>query len=82
MTINLSKIEKRKDGLNKFGIPIFLNLPDGSLGNEAIHTSIIKNSIQKINPDLIVTHYYKDYHADHVNLSKIVKSCWTLYTNL
>ena len=65
--------KETKDGLNKFGIPIFLNLPDGSLGNEAIHTSIIKNSIQKINPDLIVTHYYKDYHADHVNLSKIVK---------
>ena len=71
-------IENRKkesqDGLNKLGIPLFLNLPDGSLGNESIHTTIIKNSIQKVNPDLIVTHYYKDYHSDHINLSKIVKN--------
>ena len=71
-------VENRKqetqDGLNKLGIPLFLNLPDGHLGNETIHTSIIKNSIQKVNPDLIVTHYYKDYHSDHINLSKIVKN--------
>jgi LmbE family N-acetylglucosaminyl deacetylase len=73
-------IENRKkesqDGLNKLGIPLFLNLPDGSLGSETIHTTIIKDSIQKVNPDLIVTHYYKDYHSDHVNLSKIVKNEW------
>ena len=59
--------------LNKLGIPLLLDLPDGNLGNEANHTSVIKNSIQKVNPDLIVTHYYKDYHSDHINLSKIVK---------
>ena len=71
-------VENRKketqDGLNKFGIPLFLNLPDGNLGNEGIHINIIKNSIQKIKPDLIVTHFYKDYHSDHINLSKIVKT--------
>ena len=71
-------IENRKKesqiGLSKLGIPLFLNIPDGSLGNETIHKIIIKNSIQKVNPDLIVTHYYKDYHSDHVNLSKIVKN--------
>ena len=71
-------VENRKketqDGLNKLGVPFFLNIPDGSLGNEPDHTNIIKNSIQKIKPDLIVTHYYKDYHSDHINLSKIVKN--------
>ena len=71
-------IENRKkesqNGLNKLGVPLFLNLPDGSLGNESIHTTIIKNSIRKVNPDLIVTHYDKDYHSDHINLSKIVKN--------
>ena len=71
-------VENRKqetlDGLNQLGVPLFLNLPDGSLGKETIHASIIENSIQKVNPDLIVTHYYKDYHSDHVNLSKIVKN--------
>ena len=70
-------IENRKketqDGLNILGTPIFLNLPDGNLGNEVIHANIIKNIIQKIKPDLIITHYYKDYHSDHINLSKIVK---------
>ena len=44
-------VENRKketqDGLNKFGVPLFLNLPDGSLGNETIHNNIIKSSIQK-----------------------------------
>ena len=70
-------VENRKketlNGLNSFGTPVFLNLPDGSLGNENIHTNIVKNSIEKVSPDLIVTHYHKDYHSDHVNLSKIVK---------
>ena len=71
-------VENRKqetqDGLSKLAVPLFLNLPDGNLGNEAIHTTIINNSIKKINPDLIVTHYYNDYHSDHINLSKIVKN--------
>ena len=72
--------KESQDGLNKLGIPLFLNLPDGSLGNESIHTTIIKNSIQKVNPDLVVTHYYRDYHSDHVNLSKIVKTVVGHYT--
>ena len=66
--------KEAKEGLNKLSIPLFLNLPDGSLRNEVMHINIIKNSIQKVNPDLIVTHYYKDYHSDHINLSKIVKN--------
>ena len=45
-------VENRKqetqDGLNKLGIPLFLNLPDGNLRNEGIHIDIVKNSIQKI----------------------------------
>ena len=50
-----------------------------SLGNQNIHANIIKNSIQKISPDLIVT-YYKDYHSDHISLSKIVKTVAGHYT--
>ena len=75
-----SRKKETQDGLNKLGIPLFLNLPDGSLGNESIHITIIKNSIQKVSPDLIVTHYYKDYHSDHINLSKIVKTVAGHYT--
>ena len=77
-------VEKRKketqDGLNKLDVPLFLGLPDGSLGDKNAHSNIIKNSIQKVNPDLIVTHYYKDYHSDHINLSKIVKTVAGHYT--
>ena len=80
MIINLLKKKETQNGLNKLAIPLFLNLPDGNLGNENIHTNIVKNSIQKISPDLIVTHYYKDYHSDHINLSKIVKNVAGHYT--
>ncbi len=72
--------KEAQNGLNQLSIPLFLDLPDGSLGNEAIHINTIKNSIQKVNPDLIVTHYYKDYHSDHINLSKIVKNAVGHYT--
>ena len=37
--------KESQNGLNKLGIPLFLDLPDGSLGNESIHTTIIKNAI-------------------------------------
>ena len=76
----VNRKKEAQDGLNKLGVPLFLNLPDGSLGNEILHTNIIKNNIQKINPDLILTHYYKDYHSDHINLSKIVKTVAGHYT--
>ena len=72
--------KETQNGLHGLGAPIFLNLPDGSLGNENIHTNIVKNSIEKVSPDLIVTHYYKDYHSDHINLSKIVKNAAGHYT--
>ena len=65
--------KETQDALNKLGNPEFLGLPDGSLGDETMHTNIIRSSVKKLNPDLIVTHYYKDYHSDHINLSKIVK---------
>lgn len=72
--------KETQDGLHKLGKPLFLNLPDGSLGNKLAHTNIIKNNIQNIKPDLLLTHYYKDYHSDHINLSKIVKTVAGHYT--
>ena len=66
--------KETQNGLNKLDVPLFLNLPDGSLGNEANHIKIIRSSILKVKPDLIVTHYYKDYHSDHINLSNIIKN--------
>ena len=34
---------------------------------------ILRNQIQKIEPDLIITHSHNDYHPDHRNLSKLAK---------
>ena len=72
----LVKNRKReaKNGLQQLGVPIFLDLPDGSLGDSKDHIIIIRNKIIKIKPDLIVTHYYKDYHSDHISLSRIIKN--------
>ena len=42
-------------GLEKLSSPIFLNLPDGELGDELEHKKIIKENILKIMPDLIIS---------------------------
>ena len=70
-------IEKRKkesqNGLIELGIPHHFNFPDGFLGNDILHTEKIKNYIFSINPNIIITHYEKDYHSDHRMLSKIIQ---------
>ena len=66
-------------GLEKLSLPIFLNLPDGELGEESEHRKIIKENILKIMPDLIVTHSENDYHADHKSLSLITKGVVSHY---
>ena len=67
------------NGLKKFSLPIFLNLPDGELGEELEHRKIIKQNILKIMPDLIVTHSENDYHADHRSLSLIIQRAVSHY---
>ncbi len=56
-------------GLKKLSKPIFLNIPDGELGEDLEHRKIIKENILKIMPDLIITHSKNDYHSDHRSLS-------------
>ena len=67
------RFEETKKALKEIANPVLLNLPDGCLGNENNHFQIIKKCIVDISPDLIITHYSKDYHSDHRSLSKIVK---------
>ena len=67
------------NGLKKISSPIFLNLPDGELGEELEHRKIIKENILKIMPDLIITHSENDYHADHKSLSLITKGAVSHY---
>ena len=67
------------NGLKKLSSPIFLNLPDGELGEEAKHKKIIKDSILTIMPDLIITHSENDYHADHKSLSLLTQKAVSHY---
>ncbi len=55
--------------------PKLLNFPDGKLGLDTNHYNILYKNIKKINPNLIITHYRKDYHSDHKSLSKLVEYC-------
>ena len=68
--------EKRKletiSGLESLSLPMFLNIPDGELGEELRHKKIIRQSILNIMPDLIITHSQHDYHTDHRCLSLLI----------
>ena len=73
---NLSEIRKKEtiEALKIFGTPIFLDYLDGELSIQPNITSILKKSIDSIEPDLIITHPPEDYHSDHRSLSQYVKS--------
>ena len=78
---SLVKIRKKEAilGLKKLSSPIFLNIPDGELGEDPQHKKIIKDNILQIMPDLIVTHSEYDYHADHRSLSQLTSSAVSHY---
>ena len=75
----LERVNEAINGLEKLSTPIFLNLPDGELGIEIEHAIIIKESILKIMPDIIITHSENDYHSDHKSLSLITKGAVSHY---
>ena len=66
-------------GLTKISKPMFLRVPDGSFNDAPEHKHNLKIMIDKIEPDIIVTHYYKDYHSDHMLLSFVVKEIASHY---
>ena len=73
------RVEEAVASLQKFSKPIFLNIPDGELGENQEHQKIIKDNILKIMPDLIITHSQLDYHADHRSLSLLTSSAVSHY---
>ena len=77
----LSKQRKKEAiaGLKNLSKPIFLNIPDGELGEDPKHRKIIKKNILKIMPDLIITHSQNDYHSDHRSLSFLTSSAVSHY---
>ena len=70
------------DGLKDLSKPIFLNIPDGELGEDPNHRKIIKDNILKIMPDLVVTHSRNDYHSDHRSLSLLTNNAVSHYIPL
>lgn len=76
-------INKRKKealiGLANLSTPIFLDIPDGELGNNPKHRAEIKKNIKIIMPDLIITHASYDYHSDHCSLSILLSSIVSHY---
>ena len=66
-------------GLKNLSPPIFLDIPDGNLGDDPQHKKIIKENILRIMPDLIITHSRNDYHTDHRSLSLLTSSAVSHY---
>lgn len=50
----------------------FLGLPDGRLIDDVPTRLKFIDLILRVQPDLIITHYPQDYHADHVMTSRLV----------
>ena len=73
------RVNEAINGLKSLSLPIFLNLPDGELGEVVEHKKIIKENILTIMPDLIITHSENDYHADHKSLSLITNGAVSHY---
>lgn len=51
---------------------LFLNLPDGEIEINLKNRAIFIDVIRQCNPDIIITHPIKDYHADHEAVNRLV----------
>ena len=73
---NLAEIRKKEtiNALKYIGKPTFLEFSDGELSIQIEAINILKRQINKLNPDLIITHAPEDYHPDHRALSQFVKN--------
>ncbi len=68
-----------KKALKSLGCVNLLGLGDSYLGYKNTDIIKIRRNIEDIQPDLIITHYEKDYHSDHISLSKMVKQVASHY---
>ncbi|MFQ9514688.1 MAG: PIG-L deacetylase family protein [Eubacterium sp.] len=84
---DINKSEKiRIDELNKSAALLgvknihFLGFVDGEVTANGNTVKKIADIVNKLNPDLIFTHYYNDRHQDHRNTAYSVRSaCWGKY---
>ena len=72
---DLAKIRKKETilALKPIGIPKMLNLIDGELHYSNTSKKIV-SLIDKIKPDLVITHSINDYHSDHRTLSLYIQN--------
>ena len=52
----------------------FLNLPDTMIMHDGITVSLLDESMEKIEPEIVYVHSPLDYHQDHANIAKSVLS--------
>ena len=71
--LKIIRANETKLALKNLGKLNLLGLPDGHLGDDISHTKILRENINSIKPDLVITHYKNDYHSDHRLLSKYVE---------
>lgn len=77
--LSKTRAEETKKALKSLGCLNLLGLSDSYLGYENTDIIKIRRNIEEIQPDLIITHYEKDYHNDHISLSKLVKQVASHY---
>lgn len=51
-----------------------LGFPDGGLSLAADAMAAVDDAISRHRPDLVVTHHERDYHRDHREISRLVRS--------
>ena len=60
-----------------------MNCQDGFISDSADTVQNLSDIIEKINPDIVFTHFYDDRHQDHRKTSFCVRSaCWGKYNLL
>jgi len=65
----ITRKEETKKAIGCFGDTVFLDYPDGDLSSNFEVAAVLKDHINRIKPDLVITHSPEDYHSDHISLA-------------
>jgi N-acetylglucosamine malate deacetylase 1 len=68
----ITRKEETKKAIGFFGDIFFLDYPDGDLSTSFGVAAALKDHVNRIKPDLVITHSPEDYHSDHVSLANFV----------
>ena len=78
---NLKKVRSAETSkaLKNLGKVHLLGLSDGFLGDDLNDKRVLRDKIDDIKPELIISHSNKDYHTDHRKLSDLITSIVSHY---